>query len=240
MTVEFEPWPKIARLNRDIVVTEKIDGTNAAVLILHSDDVDWVVTEGGPDGKGGVEIITRRLFEDDARNLVGSVAAPDGAVYYVFAQSRSRFITPGKGTDNYGFAGWVEENIEALVETLGPGRHFGEWWGQGIQRGYGLKEKRFSLFNTSRWKDTQFEVPGLATVPVLYWGPQSEERIKTTLATLNAHGSAAAARLGSFHQPAEGIVIWHTAGRTFSKVTLKGDEAPKGPEGHANDEENPA
>lgn len=30
MSPEFRPWPKIARLNRDIVITEKIDGTAAA------------------------------------------------------------------------------------------------------------------------------------------------------------------------------------------------------------------
>lgn len=29
----FEPFPKIARLSREIVVTEKIDGTNAQVFI---------------------------------------------------------------------------------------------------------------------------------------------------------------------------------------------------------------
>lgn len=29
--IEFTPFPKIARLNRTVVVTEKIDGTNAAV-----------------------------------------------------------------------------------------------------------------------------------------------------------------------------------------------------------------
>ena len=34
---------------------------------------------------------------------------------------------------------------------LVPGRHFGEWWGSGIQRGYGLDEKTFSLFNAYRW-----------------------------------------------------------------------------------------
>lgn len=28
---EFQSFPKIARLNRDIVITEKIDGTNAAI-----------------------------------------------------------------------------------------------------------------------------------------------------------------------------------------------------------------
>ena len=31
--IAFEGWPQIARLNRGIVVTEKIDGTNAAVII---------------------------------------------------------------------------------------------------------------------------------------------------------------------------------------------------------------
>lgn len=31
--LEFKRWPKIHRLNREIVITEKIDGTNAAVAI---------------------------------------------------------------------------------------------------------------------------------------------------------------------------------------------------------------
>lgn len=220
MTIEFEPWPKIARLNRDIVVTEKIDGTNAAVLIVSAANADL---PAAPQGRGALPY------------LIATVADATGQLFYVFAQSRTRFITPD--ADNFGFAKWVEANAPELVEALGEGRHFGEWWGQGIQRGYGLKEKRFSLFNTSRWKDTQFEVPGLGVVPVLYWGPQSEERVQERLAILRNHGSPAAARLGSFKQPAEGIVIWHTAGRTFSKVTLKNDEAPKGIEGHKGDEE---
>lgn len=31
--IEFRPWPKIGRLNRTMTITEKIDGTNAAVGI---------------------------------------------------------------------------------------------------------------------------------------------------------------------------------------------------------------
>lgn len=31
--IEFKEFPKIARLNREVIVTEKIDGTNAAVVI---------------------------------------------------------------------------------------------------------------------------------------------------------------------------------------------------------------
>lgn len=31
--MEFRPWPKIPRLNRDMTITEKLDGTNACVVI---------------------------------------------------------------------------------------------------------------------------------------------------------------------------------------------------------------
>lgn len=71
----------------------------------------------------------------------------DAETWVVTAQSRTRVITPGKN-DNFGFAAWVQSNYYALADLLGPGYHYGEWWGQGIQRGYGLKERRFSLFNT--------------------------------------------------------------------------------------------
>ena len=101
--MEFRKFDKIARLSREIVVTEKIDGTNGLIAI-------------GEDGE----------FQ------VGS---------------RNQWITPEK--DNAGFARWAYEHKDELMQ-LGKGFHYGEWWGQGIQRGYGLDEKRFSLFNTSR------------------------------------------------------------------------------------------
>jgi hypothetical protein len=58
-------------------------------------------------------------------------------------QSRTRIIT--RDDDNFGFAKWVYTNWDELSK-LGPGYHFGEWWGKGIQRGYNLEEKRFSVF----------------------------------------------------------------------------------------------
>src|SRR4051812_35790932 len=64
--------------------------------------------------------------------------------------SRSRFIT--SENDNAGFAKWAYANKDELLK-LGVGFHYGEWWGQGIQRGYDVKEKRFSLFNVLRWSD---------------------------------------------------------------------------------------
>jgi hypothetical protein len=191
--IVFEAWPKIARLNRGMVITEKIDGTNAAVIITE-------------DGRVG-------------------------------AQSRNRLITPDE--DNYGFARWAYENAGALVDTLGPGRHFGEWWGSGIQRGYGLTggDKRFSLFNTSRWNEEALAaVDRLHVVPFLAAENFSSEAVTREVERLRVSGSVAAP---GFENP-EGIVVYVSAARTSFKVTLEGDEAPKGVAAHARDEERTA
>jgi hypothetical protein len=173
---EFRPYPKTPRLFRDMVVTEKIDGTNAAI---------------------------------------GVTAA--GAVY---AQSRSRVITPD--VDNFGFAQWVSDNAETLAADLGEGLHFGEWWGQGIQRGYGLTEKRFSLFNVKRWGDVQFATPRLGIVPVLYEGPFDPDVVARLVAALDIDGSCAIE--GAV---AEGVIVFHVAANQVFKVTCKNDATPK-------------
>lgn len=228
--IYFQPWPKIARLNRDITITEKLDGTNAAVVIVEVPDFTAATAEEYPNASASV---------------LSGVPGGERHCYLVFAQSRTRFITPGKSTDNYGFAGWVQRNAQALVETLGEGTHFGEWWGAGIQSGYGLTggDKRFSLFNTKRWtSDEGLEaivgsgVQGLDVVPVLYEGPFSQPHIQGALVALSFDGSAAAP---GFDRP-EGIVVYHHASRDMFKVTLEGDEAPKGAAGHALDEEKAA
>ncbi len=177
--LEFNPFPKIARLNRDCVVTEKLDGTNAQVSI--NDD--------------GV----------------------------IMAGSRSRWITPGKATDNFGFAAWVQENADDL-RRLGPGCHYGEWWGAGIQRGYGLKEKRFSLFNVERWADDVVRPACCSVVPVLHRGVFATSEIEHCLSYLRSDGSVASP---GFMKP-EGIIVWHTAARQMFKITLEKDHEPKG------------
>jgi len=177
--VPFEPFTKIARLSREIVITEKIDGTNAQVCI-----------------------------SDDGLTLQ--------------AGSRTRWLEPGK-QDNHGFAGWVEANKDELLK-LGPGRHFGEWWGAGIQRRYGLTEKRFSLFNVHRWGDDATRPVCCHVVPTIYRGIFSDEGISGALQALQSAGSFAAP---GFLDP-EGIVIFHTAGGYLFKKTIKDDEVPKG------------
>jgi hypothetical protein len=108
---------------------------------------------------------------------------------------------------------------------LGPGRHFGEWWGSGIGRGYGLAkgEKRFSLFNTKRWS-ADVVPDGLHVVPVLYEGRFSTLLADNLLARLREHGSVAAP---GFMRP-EGIIVWHDAARCYFKATVEKDDEWKG------------
>lgn len=176
---DFIAYPKTPRLFRDVVVTEKIDGTNAAVQV----------------------------------DELGAVTA----------QSRRRIITPDD--DNFGFARWAAEHAGVLADTLGPGVHFGEWWGSGIQRGYGLAEKRLSLFNASRWEAEDLSaVPGLGVVPVLARCTFGQDVIEDSVQRLRDEGSLAAPGF----RPAEGIVVWHSASRQAYKVLLENDELPKG------------
>lgn len=139
--------------------------------------------------------------------------------HFKYAGSRNRWITPQD--DNYGFARWAHENHEEL-QKLGPGTHFGEWWGSGIQCGYGLKEKRFSLFNVDRWS---MKRPACCdVVPVLYKGIFTTDACDHTMFSLEVNGSAAAP---GFMKP-EGIMIYHVAANQYFKKTIHKDSAPKG------------
>ena len=190
----FTPFPKLARLQREVIITEKIDGTNAQIYIT-----------------------------DDGRMLTGS---------------RTRWISPED--DNFGFAAWARDNKDELMQ-LGPGRHFGEWWGQGIQRKYDLEERRFSLFNVSRWclhGETPKQIPTADPrivkmqdvlpdcchlVPILRQGINISTLAESALYELRQRGSVAAP---GFMNP-EGIVVFHTAGDVGFKMTLDNDGVPK-------------
>lgn len=206
MAHEFAAWPKTTRLFRDITITEKLNGTNSGIHISAVEDL--------------VEAFAN--FPEDSFSLV-----VDGTRYVLTAQSRKRIITPGKSTDNYGFAAWVYGNAEALVRLLGTGLHFGEWWGAGIQCGYGLPpgKRHFSLFNADRYSDVSEIIGGslVQSVPVLYQGPNHTIAISEELRALKVNGSVAAP---GFMRP-EGICVYHSASRLVSKVTLDNQDAGK-------------
>lgn len=190
---DFVEFPPIMRLSRQMLITEKIDGTNASVTITE-------------DGR-------------------------------VAAGKRSGYIFDP--VDNFGFPAWVDAHREELL-GLGPGRHFGEWWGWKIQRGYGLAkdERRFSLFNVRRWSDEYpWERPEAVdgprrvrpvcchVVPILYHGEFDTNHVIDVMALLKQQGSKAAP---GFMKP-EGVVIFHNAGDgTLFKKTFEKDEEGKG------------
>lgn len=137
----------------------------------------------------------------------------------VLAGSRNRWISPGD--DNAGFAKWVEENKSDILK-LGPGRHFGEWYGQGIQRGYGLKEKRFALFNTTRHGDPAGRPSCCSVVPTLsttMLGSLDHE-VNRCMKMLMDAGSVA---VPGFMRP-EGIVVYMPLQKAGYKMTFEGDK----------------
>lgn len=175
--MEFEPFDKIARLSRGCAITEKIDGTNACIVIT-----------------------------EDGQFLTGS---------------RTRWITPDD--DNMGFSRWAHEHKDELMQ-LGLGKHFGEWWGVGIQRRYDQTEKRFSLFNSARWNEFNPPPACCSVVPVIYDGLFTSTACDDALELLRTGGSKAAP---GFMNP-EGIVIYQSAARMYFKKTLSKDEEWKG------------
>lgn len=206
MTIEFQAWPKTPRLFREIVITEKVNGTNSAVII-------------------------REIHEEDKPSDLRLAAIHrDGRYYEVAAQSRNRLIFPGKTTDNYGFAAFIQHNAEALFDLLGAGRHYGEWWGDGIQGQKTISNMRgFALFNTDKHGGMHewLKAPDGRDVLVepvweIYRGPFSEERIQRELDELKKNGS--------YMNPtfeAEGICVFHTQSRQVYKYTIEGDDAGK-------------
>lgn len=174
--IKFAEFRKIARLNRNCVITEKIDGTNAQVYI-----------------------------------------ADDGVTMHI--GSRSRWLDAKN--DNHGFYAWADAHREDLLK-LGPGRHYGEWWGQGIQRKYGQTTKHFSLFNPNKWNSVTLPA-NINVVPVLYDGPFTTDAVTKVVEVLREHGSFAAP---GFMDP-EGVVVYHTHANQYFKVTLENDELPK-------------
>jgi hypothetical protein len=208
----FEKFDKIPRLRRGLVITEKLDGTNGQITIIER---DGIVTASDPLAQVDItDCVARPFFEVEK----------DGVRYLMLAGSRKRWLTNTKQGDNYGFGRWVSDNRDELV-GLGVGRHYGEWWGQGIQRKYGMDRKVFSLFNTSRWCGDISERTAPAccsVVPVLMRTDTfSTDHIAMALAELKDHGSTAAP---TFMKP-EGIVIYMVQARRFFKITLENDEA---------------
>ena len=198
--MNFEGFNKISRLSRDCVITEKIDGINVQIYIQ--------------------PLNHRTNIVDDFKYRGWSVIKNGDFYYGVTPGSKNKWITPKK--DNFGFAQWVLENSDELLK-LGCGRHFGEWWGQGIQRRYNMDKKVLSLFNIARWSDKETRPECCDVVPVLYEGLFDTQIINDTVDQLEVQGSV----VSPGYMDPEGVVIFHTHNSVMFKKTIKDDEKHK-------------
>lgn len=213
----FQRFQSLTRFSHDWTITEKIDGTNACVIIV-PDEGRWAWGDQEYD-----------------YTIIDRIAEPGQNGYFIYAQSRNNMIYPGK--DNAGFAAWVQENAKTLVEILGEGRHFGEWCGAGIQRRYGLNNKKFCLFNTHRWRALSGYPEGgliggqLTVVPVLAEGYMDNpgQVALECMEKLKTSGSVFAP---GFMDP-EGVVMRHGPSGTVFKKTFDYDEQGKWAENQA-------
>lgn len=193
--VEFKEWPKIPRGGKGetVTITEKIDGTNACVIVEETYRGPVVV---------GVQSRNQLLADADNDEMELEITS-----------------------DNYGFAAWVKANQEELAK-LGPGYHYGEWAGPGIQKNpHNLEKKTFFLFNSERWRDGRQERPaGVECVPVLYEGAviadiPEEHRISANMIDVTMDRLWNSAKEKGYHP--EGIVIWYHKTRRYEKVTFE-------------------
>lgn len=172
----------------------------------------------------------------------------------VKAQSRKRMITPDD--DNYGFAKWVYGNAGALTDTLGYGYHYGEWFGEGIQKNpLGIEGKRFALFHATKYTASNGfdleQVDGLETVPLLHHGQCNIFTIPNIVQDLETYGSkvkGAKTETVKSEVPgmgdlvfqyekaakAEGIIIWNNETKTRTKLLLENDAFHKFEVANAN------
>jgi len=118
----FVPFPKIARLNRECFVTEKIDGTNGVVLVREDGTVlagsrsRWITPED--DNFGFAQWV--REHEDELRDGLG-VGAHHGewwgqGIQRKYGQDRKRFSL-------FNVAKWTDSRPECcdVVPTLHRG-----------------------------------------------------------------------------------------------------------------------
>lgn len=194
--MEFKPFPKIENIKKlRMSITQKIHGSNAQIFISKIDRDNHTPPSHRP-----------------------IYVHQNGVTYLVQAGSRNRWLSPGKDTDNFGFAQWVEDNKDELFQFLGPGQHFGEWAGPGINSGEGLEEKTFVLFDFWKYPPERPLPPNVKVVPVLYDGKLDPDVIDQVAEDLKTNGSKL---VPGFMRP-EGMVV--TLGGVRYKYVFDAEE----------------
>lgn len=200
---EFIPYPSIKR-GLDfgwMVITEKVDGTNA-MFIIENKQIVLIGSHKEP-----------KKMVNDPRWVKQFENAPD----------KERLLAEEPRKTHYGFAGWIEDHKEELCAKLNDGTYYGEWYGPGINknRDYNLTEKRFAFFQAHKWTDPRRpRVSGSDVVPILYIGSISTEACERAMEKLAKEGSQIAP---GFMNP-EGVVIEIPGLHLMRKYTFAGNK----------------
>ena len=202
---EFKEFPKIARLNRDIIVTEKIDGTNGLIYI---------------NEENNIFAGSRTRWLDDHNDNFG--------FYHWVIENKEDLLQLGKG---FHYGEWMGKGIQRgyrlnekrfyLFNTL-------RWIDiytlpEAARREY--KDEYLDKIRKEYNNDKLEYCPECCyVVPILYQGLFSQAMIENCLMTLKEKGSIA---IPNYMNP-EGVVIYHKVANMGFKVTIKNDEKPKG------------
>lgn len=159
--ISFKAWPKTTRRKSKCTISEKLHGSNGALV--------FQVTQIEPTDGREVYILD---FE-------------------MAVQTRNRIVTPQDDQTGIArWAEANRDTLEMdllhvnrMLPEPGTYYHYGEF----MTRGH--KEPHFYLFNTRRWTGVQFRTPTLKVVPVLYEGEYYEGVIEECLEDLRQNGS---------------------------------------------------
>ena len=203
---EFREFRKIPRLSRDIVITEKIDGSNGLIYIDENNNI---------------------FVGSHHRWLWGSTQNEIHNDNHGFAQwvdnHKTELLKLGKG---YHYGEWMGKGIQrnyGLKENrfylFNPNR-----WVKKIKN-----IEHASVYpivvDFPPLNEKQEYCPDCChVVPVLYKGEFDMEKITGALLLLQGQGSYAVPGF----KPPEGIVVYHTASGTYFKKTILNDDKRKG------------
>lgn len=140
----------------------------------------------------------------------------------ILAGSRSKWLfTDGTKTwDNHGFGQWVRDN-ELELSKLPDGDHYGEWYGRGINRNYGMKDRKFMLFNRERYVNLE-EIPNCVELETVLFNNASIYGIDVVINGLEIEMD----EKGSTHVPGfdrpEGLILrFKLAGKVYKEIFSK-------------------
>lgn len=220
MLPEFESFPDIKKLkSAALFITQKIHGSNAQIYVYKNREYLQTM-DRHPGEEEAADLAAKNpgktvVFEH-SQDFYNKVIAYTESLDLVCG-SRTRWIAPGD--DNFGFAEMVHEHKQEFIEKLGPGRHYGEWAGPGINSGEGLTKKTFVLFDHWRYPAERPLPPNTIVVPVLYSGEFDLSKIEECMNDLKTNGSKLVA---GFMAP-EGVVV-RVMGNRF-KVVFQAEDA---------------